>query len=95
MHNAQWTMENAQCHSAFSIHHSAFSFLPCDIIFKSLRRIISHMNTSSFQFPLLALALLFLALLILDVLGGAAGAVYGAFAPALLWAIVLAVKGRR
>jgi hypothetical protein len=53
------------------------------------------MNISSFQFPLLALALLFLALLILDVLGGAAGAMYGAFAPALLWAIVLAVKGRR
>lgn len=60
-----------------------------------VRSIISHMNLPTLQFPLLAIALLFLALLILMMLSGAPLGAYFAFAPALGWGIVLALKGRR
>jgi len=53
------------------------------------------MNPSTLQFPLLAIALLFLALLILMMLSGAPLVAYFAFAPALGWGIVLALQGRR
>ncbi|MBI4672209.1 MAG: hypothetical protein HY741_11165 [Chloroflexi bacterium] len=53
------------------------------------------MNFSALNFTLLALALLFLALLLSSALSGAPGMVYFAFAPALVWGIVLALQGRR
>ena len=53
------------------------------------------MNLSTLQFPLLALLLLFLALLILVALSGAPLLVFFAFAPAVVWGIVLAFRGRR
>ncbi len=45
-------------------------------------------------FPLLALGLLYAALLILNLLSGAPGGIYFVFVPALLWGIVLILKGR-
>lgn len=52
------------------------------------------MNLSSLSFSLLAVGLLCIALLIVAALGGGVDAVSLAFAPVLVWAVVLAVKGR-
>jgi hypothetical protein len=52
------------------------------------------MNLSALSFPLLAIGLLCIALLIVNAIGGGAGAVSLAFAPVLVWAVVLALKGR-
>lgn len=47
------------------------------------------------EFSLPASALLLVALLVLNVIGGAPGVVWFAFAPALVWAFVLALRVRR
>jgi uncharacterized membrane protein len=52
------------------------------------------MNLATLSFPLLAIGLLCLALLITAAVGAGVGAVALAFAPILVWAIVLALKGR-
>ena len=52
------------------------------------------MNFSSIPFSLLTLLLLFAALLILLLWSGAAGILYLAFAPALLWGVMVAIRGR-
>ncbi len=62
-------------------------FLPSCIIF--------DMNLSLLSFPLLAIGLLCIALLLTAALGGNVGAVSLAFAPVLVWAVVLALRGRR
>jgi hypothetical protein len=53
------------------------------------------MNLSSLNFSLLAIILLFVALMILGVLSSAPVVMYLAFGPALVWAIVLALRGRQ
>lgn len=57
--------------------------------------IIFHMNLSSLSFPLLAIGLLCIALLIVNAIGGGIAAVSLAFAPVLVWSIVLALQGRK
>lgn len=52
------------------------------------------MNFSSVPVSLFTLLLLFAALVILLLWSGAAGLLYLAFAPALLWGILFAVRGR-
>lgn len=53
------------------------------------------MNFPPLEFSLLALVMVLVALLALDVLSGAQGIVFVAFAPMLVWGIVLFIKGRQ
>lgn len=52
------------------------------------------MNFSSLQFPLIAVALLALALVVLNVVNGAPIEVYAAFVPLLVWAGVIVLRNR-
>ncbi len=78
MSNARWAL-------LILIEHLSL-FMPSCIIF--------DMNLSVLAFPLLAIGLLCIALLIIAALGGSIGAVSLAFAPVLVWAVVLALRGR-
>lgn len=76
------------------IAHCSLPVSHCVIIFKIAVSIIFHMNLSSLSFPLLAIGLLCIALLIVNAIGNGVGAVSLAFAPVLIWAVVLALRGR-
>ncbi len=53
------------------------------------------MNLPLADFALLTVLLTFIVLLALDVLSGAPSSLFLAFAPAIVWGLVIALKGRR
>ncbi len=76
------------CDLAFSIMHLAFLRVNYVIIFVEL------MNFPVTDWSLIAVTLLLAALLLLDFAFGVEPAVYAAFLPALLWAVVVGARGR-